>query len=72
MKNTNFVIKVRQRNFLISSISFQNFQKLYDDKKLTWKTHDNHFVFNMKKVNINSRDFSYQIIQKNFNQRDFL
>ena len=54
------------------SISFQNFQKLHDDQELTWKTHDNHFVFNLKKVTINSRDFNFQIIQKKINQRDFL
>ena len=28
----------------LDSISFQNFQKLYDEDKLTWKTPDNHFL----------------------------
>ena len=32
----------------LDSISLQNFQKLYDNKKLTWKTHDNHFIFHVK------------------------
>ena len=56
----------------LDSISFQNFQKLYDENKLTWKTPDNHFVFDVKKITIKDRDFNYQIIKKKFNQRDFL
>ena len=50
----------------LDSISFQNFRKLYDDEKLTWKTPDNHFIFNVKKLTINGRYFNHQIIQNKF------
>ena len=55
----------------LHSISFQNFQNLYDEEKLTWKTLDKHFVFNMKKVTLSGRDDNYQIIKKN-TEKDFL
>ena len=50
----------------LHSISFQNFQNLYDEEKLTWKTLDTHFVFNMKKVTLSGRDDNYQIIKKKY------
>ena len=50
----------------LDSISFQNFQKLYDDEKLNRKTPDNHFIFNFKKLTINGRYSNYQIIQNKF------
>ena len=56
----------------LNSISFQNFLKLYDEDKLAWKTPDNHFVFDVKKVTLNNRDYNYKIIKKNINKRDFL
>ena len=56
----------------LNSISFQNFQKLYDEDKLAWKTPDNHSVFDVKKVTLNNRDYNYKIMKKNFNKRDFL
>ena len=48
----------------LNSISFQNFQKLFDEDKLTWKTLNNHFVFDVKKVTLNGRDCNYEIIKK--------
>ena len=56
----------------LNSISFQNFQKLYDEDKLAWKTPDNHFVLDVKKVTLNNGDYNYKIIKKKFNKRDFL
>ena len=56
----------------LHSISFQNFQNLYDEEKLTWKTLDMHFVFNMKKVTLSGRDDNYQIIKKKNTEKNFL
>ena len=68
LKNTPEIVTYKYINTKtkqLDSILFQNFQKLYDEEKLTWKTPDNHFFFNVKKVTLNGRDNNYQIIKKN-------
>ena len=75
LKNTPEIVTYKYINTKtkqLDSILFQNFQKFYDEEKLTWKTPDNHFFFNVKKVTLNGRDNNYQIIKKKFNERDFL